>query len=184
MCKFDIKEFINNFETALLRIQQDCYRIPVVYKEEGIQRERIFCNELSIQIRAVFGDDYPFKIHPEINKGGHPSFQRELNSIDPDFIVHTPGTHDDNNVVIEVKGNLRDINNILWDFQKIYYLMVDKEIHYKFGVFLLYNHTIIELKSMISEKLADIGPDFDNRIFVFCSPKSGRVESGLLTDLR
>jgi len=184
MCKFDIKEFMNNFEISLLRIQQDYYRIPVVYNEEGIQRERIFCNELSIQFRAVFGDDYPYKIHSEINKGGHPSFQGELKGIDPDFIVHTPGTHDDNNVVIEVKGNLGDINKIIWDFQKIYYLLVDKKIHYKYGVFLLYNHTIADLKTMISEKLAGIGTDFDDRFFIICSPKSGSIEAKLLSDLR
>jgi hypothetical protein len=181
---FDIIKFLQYLEAAILNINQEIYEIPTTYESKGIQRERIFCSELSFQYRKLFEDKFPYKLHSEINKSGHKDFGELIKNIDPDFIFHTPGTHNDNFVIIEVKGNLSNRNLIYKDFEKIFNVMDDEVVHYKFGIFLLYNHSFQELQLKISNLIENLDSKYDKRIFVICSPESGDIEIRNLCDLR
>ena len=182
--EFEIENFLSNFLIAIKNISSDCYRIPTTYNKFGIHRERIFCNELSIQFRYVFGEDFPLRFHPEINKSGHPDFNGELRGIDPDFILHSPGTNDNNLVVFEVKGTIRNRRNILRDITKLFFLIENTTVHYQYGIFLLYNHSLHELKTTISDLLGEVNDKYDEKIFIICSSASGQIEQCDLRFLR
>lgn len=175
-----IENFINNFINAIENIKQDYYLLKTVYSEQGVQQERIFCYELYHQLRLKF-NDVKLKLHGEPVKRGHPDFD----PIIPDFIVHQPGTHENNFVIIEVKGVIIK-TEIIDDLNKIYRSIDNPTTHYQYGIFLLYRHSFDILAKQISrEDLAPIKNDHDKKIYIICSEKEGaEINKMKLSDLR
>jgi len=175
--KFSIDIFLKNFLDALNSVDQDYYRIETTYDPHGVVRERVFCYELYHQLRISLTNDYPYKIHGELDKHGHREIQRQNQKI-PDFLFHIPGTHDENNVIVEVKGSLNR-HLIISDLVKIKSFMAN--VNYKFGVFLLFSYT---LENFLDEiKFSEIAinrtnrilfqeNDLDEKIFIICTPRN------------
>ena len=173
--------FLNIFKKALSKIKQDYYHISTIYDSNGITRERVFCYELYHQLRCEFNDDI-LKVHGELDKRGQIDFHDETRAI-PDFLIHQPGTHANNNIIIEVKGVLNKYD-IIGDLQKIYSFIHDPIIHYENGIFLQYNHSFLDLRNYLSSRINEIEKDQDKKIVIICSKKEGVVEIYTLEALR
>ena len=102
-------------------------------KVRCVIRERNFCYELYHQIRCANKTkqvlDNNLQISVEIDKRGYKLI--ENNKI-PDFIIHEPGTMDNNCLVIEVKGVI-DKAGIAKDFNTL--LLFLDSCKYKKGIF-------------------------------------------------
>lgn len=46
---------------------------------------------------------FPYTLHGEMDKSGNPIIHKEIGAVKPDFILHEPGTMENNLVVMEVK---------------------------------------------------------------------------------
>jgi hypothetical protein len=160
------RPYIDLIKKALAQVEQGYFDLPTTYNQDGIHRERVFCYELYHQMRLLMAQAntqlLPV-IHGEIDKRGHADFGQ--NQVNPDFVFHTPGTHDNNTLVIEVKGRLvpKDIEidfNTLLSFVHYH--------HYQAGVFILYCHSFEELmQSRVGNKLKALSSDAcANRIHI------------------
>lgn len=98
------RSLINAVITATSRIEPHYFHLPVVYQEQGIERERVYCYELYHLLRSHWSLADHYKLAGEVDKSGHPLFRREdIFRKKPDFIVHQPGTMERNLAVVEVK---------------------------------------------------------------------------------
>ena len=176
--------YLDIFGEALRRVSQRFYKVTTTYKPSGIVRERVFCYELYHQMRLVLGNNLntPASLHAEIDKRGHHDFLL-AHRTNPDFIVHVPGTHINNTIVVEVKGKMvtkgikKDLRTLL-QFVETY--------HYQLGLFILYNHSLEQfsrrMRTSIREEFSTNG--FCNRVFVMCLKNpSFEVEVTTLRDL-
>jgi hypothetical protein len=181
--QFDISCFLDKFLLSIKNIRNEYFQVPTSYDPDGISRERVFCYELYHQFRIILGDEYPFTLHGELDKSGHINFHHELQSV-PDFLVHKPGTHDGNMVIIEVKGRF-DRRNILLDLLKINKFISDPNIHYHHGIFLLYNYSLDYLINHISfQHIRNIPPDTDQKIYLIGAIDNQRLECSSLSLIR
>lgn len=189
MPEFRFGHFLQIFIEAIDNVDQQYYFIETSYDPKGIVRERVFCYELYHQLRLMLPIDYPYQIHGELDKHGHREIERQYQKI-PDFLLHLPGTHDENNVIIEVKGQL---NNWLAvsDLNKIKSFMAN--VNYKFGIFLLFNHSLQNLFDEIdltNEKIRRTYRylftlnELDEKIFIICSPQNREHSIITLKDLK
>lgn len=133
---------------GLKEVSNPYFELPSVSNSEKIIRERVFCYELYHQLRLLQMKDsflMDFSLNGEIDKRGNTAFTGCLKN--PDFVFHIPGTMNANACVIEVKGIL-DKSGIQKDFQTL--LTFVSEFQYKQGVFILYNHSLQNLRSKIT----------------------------------
>lgn len=160
------KKHIDLIKKALSQVDQSYFYLLTTYSQNGIRRERVFCYELYHQMRLLMAQAnaqlLPV-IHGEIDKRGHADFGQ--NQVNPDFVFHTPGTHDNNTLVIEVKGQL-DHDDIEKDFKTLLSFVHDH--HYQAGVFILYGHSFEELiQNRVGNKLKALSSDAcANRIHI------------------
>ncbi len=141
MCTNIVRQYVDLIKTALSQVESVYFKLETTYKPSGIVRERVFCYELYHQIRKIM-PEFDLTLNGEIDKSGHPDFvPRGLKN--PDFVFHKPGSHEDNTLVIEVKGKLKP-DAIEKDFNKITNFI--EEYNYKAGVFVLYNNSLEKLK--------------------------------------
>jgi len=183
MPTFDINLFLDKFIDSLTNVGQSYYLVPTQYEPDGISRERVFCYELYHQMRLIFNDDFEYALHGELDKSGHISFPRHLQTI-PDFLVHRPGTNDGNNVIIEVKGVFSP-RNIFLDFNKISQYLTNENIHYQYGVFLLYNFDLTFFISRFPFRFVNSIPrDLDERVFIITTSMSNDVHCISLGEFR
>ena len=99
----DFQKFVECLKEAAAKMEEHYFRLPVAGAQKPMIRERVYCYELYHQLRLALPDDFPYKLHGEVDKISHPNLERSLGSArKPDFIVHVPGTGY-NLVVIEVK---------------------------------------------------------------------------------
>jgi len=122
------------------------------------------------------GDSFKFTISGEIDKRGHPDFEKE-DWKNPDFVFHVPGIHARNTVVCEVKGKINC--EISKDFETL--LSFVNKYDYQAGIFILYNHKLEDLKDNFTEldekfKKADGA----NRIYIVTIPSQGRLEKHII----
>lgn len=146
------QKYINLIKNSLESIEPNYYRL-VTADNNHVVRERVFCYELYHQMRLKqinFEQDLVLQIHGEVDKRGHEDF-KEKDQKNPDFIFHQTGVHQNNMLVIEVKGKLRTRKEITNDIDKLI-TFIDK-YYYKAGVFILYNHSICELVNFLGEEL-------------------------------
>jgi hypothetical protein len=182
MQDFYIEEFLLHLKKAISKVGDEYYTIKTIYDSDGIIRERVFCYELYHQFRNLPPQGFQYAFHGELDKRGHLLFEPEEQKI-PDFLVHTPGTMDENKVIIEVKGKI-DRNDVVNDIKKIFSFLT--KVDYEYGVFLLFNHSFEELQQRIPPiSLSDIDCQEDANIFIVCtSPNDGALTCNTLGELR
>lgn len=73
------------------------FLLPIAGKDKPIKRERVHCSELFHQLRVALQDSQ-LTLTGEPDKCRHPDFP----PINPDFILHIPGSHEQNTAVVEV----------------------------------------------------------------------------------
>jgi len=180
---FNISCFLDKLVLSIKNVDENYFQIPTAYEPDGISRERVFCYELYHQFRMILGNDYPFSLHGELDKSGHISFPPELQGI-PDFLLHKPGTHDGNMVIMEVKGRL-DPDNIILDFRKINRFISHPEIHYQYGVFLIYNFSIENIMNRrVYELFRNVPQETDQKIYLISALRNKRNECVSLSLIR
>jgi len=85
----------------------------VAGRDRPIKRERVYCYELFHQLRVAMQDSH-LTLTGEPDKRGHPDFP----PINPDFILHTPGGHENNTAAVEVECRvglthlIKDLRNL------------------------------------------------------------------------
>jgi len=150
MCTTIVRQYVDLIKTALSQIGSDYFKVKTTYKKSGIVRERVFCYEFYHQIRKIMTDS-DLKLNSEIDKRGHPDFAPG-GWKNPDFVIHTPGTNENNTFIIEVKGKLEP-KKIGEDIKKI--ITFIEEYQYTAGVFVLYNHSLERLKQRAGHVLME-----------------------------
>lgn len=87
-------------------------------------------------------------------------------------MVHKPGTHEGNTLVVEIKGNLNRPDHILKDFNTLTTFVRDHE--YQAGVFILYGHSFDQLREKVnSDTLALASTEAAEKIYVLTILNSG-----------
>ncbi len=101
------RAFIDCFVEATARIGEPHFSLAVAGRATPAIRERVYCYELYHQLRGLLPDAarFPFTLHGEVDKRGHPVLGERLQGRNPDFIVHIPGHMgaQANLAVVEVK---------------------------------------------------------------------------------
>ena len=189
-----VRFYIDHLKEALLKVEGDYFRLVTTYNSEGIVRERVFCYELYHQIRLrianqVLPAEYtPVRLHGESRKQGHPDFDKR-DQKDPDFIFHAPGTHNQNILVVEVKGELT-AEGISKDFATLTTFL---KYQYQAGVFILFNHSFEQFSQSIittayEQLRSRILHESAEKIYILtiekAKEKNGICEEHRLSDLR
>ncbi|GAB2507438.1 hypothetical protein GCM10027188_08180 [Lysobacter humi (ex Lee et al. 2017)] len=105
---------LDQLPLATSRIGNTYFRLPIAGERHGIRRERVYCYELYHQLRTLLTAEV-LTLTGEPDKRGRSDFP----GINPDFILHAPGTHESNSVVMEVECRVgyrhivKDLNNLL-----------------------------------------------------------------------
>lgn len=173
-----VDEYLNLIKEALDYVTDPYYNLKTTYEPSGIVRERVFCYELYHQMRRIQENTRQNKLtlNGEIDKRGHKKFARK-DQKNPDFVLHIPGEMIGNTIIVEVKGQIEP-NGCLKDFKTIKLFLHSYE--YKLGVFILYNHTIQELREKLLDRLKrefrHPAKDEASKIFILCK-KSERIRS-------
>lgn len=104
---------LDALEQATQAIGESYFLLPIAGHDRPIKRERVYCYELFHQLRLALRDS-PLTLTGEPDKRGHPNFP----PINPDFILHTPGHHEQNTAAVEVecrvglKHLVKDMRNL------------------------------------------------------------------------
>jgi hypothetical protein len=166
----EYRHYIELIKDALSQVEGEYFNLVTTYDGLGIVRERVFCYEFYHQMRLAMQGRYDISLNGEIDKRGHRDFQKG-HQRNPDFVFHTPGTHGNNTIVMEVKGKLDDREGVLKDFETLSIFV--NNYHYKFGIFVVYNHTIRQLRQILGASLPLMKQDpAANRILVLSLPSS------------
>ncbi|VVB63499.1 Uncharacterised protein [uncultured archaeon] len=102
-------ECFNRFQVAFRRATQNIdeyyFKVSVANLSGHYFRERVYCYELYHQLRINLSGfhNFPYALQGEMDKNSHPIIHNEISAVKPDFILHKPGTMDQNLLVIEVK---------------------------------------------------------------------------------
>jgi hypothetical protein len=151
----DFQQFLIFLMKAIQKINSHYIQLPVAKKDELelIYRERVYCYELYHQLRLLLGDDFPYKLHGEVDKSGHPIIRNDKK---PDFIVHNPGTMS-NLVVIEVKPvTVKDkIRKLREDIDKLKMFITSKVNYYR-AIMLIYGSINGDLPQNIKQEIESI----------------------------
>lgn len=100
-------------EQATQAIGAPYFLLPIAGRDRPIKRERVYCYELFHQLRLALRDSQ-LTLTGEPDKRGHPDFP----PINPDFILHTPGGHEENTAAVEVECRvglehlIKDLRNL------------------------------------------------------------------------
>lgn len=143
------EDYLDIIKSALDEIPQEYYRLPTTYSSDGIVRERVFCYELYHRMRCLQdkrGKNL-LRIHGEIDKRGHELFMESRN---PDFVFHVPGSMEENTIIVEVKGKIEGGDyreQVEEDIKTL--LRYVKSYKYYMGIFILFNHSLLELKRRV-----------------------------------
>lgn len=105
--------FLEALEQATQAIDGPYFLLPIVGQDRPIKRERVYCYELFHQLRLALHDSQ-LTLTGEPDKRGHPDFP----PINPDFILHAPGRHEENTAALEVECRvglehlIKDLRNL------------------------------------------------------------------------
>lgn len=161
------KMIIECIKKSFNNITQDYFLLETTYGE--IKRERVFCYELYHQMRSSWCDNTSIKIHGEIDKSGHRSFNREHRK-NPDFVFHIPGEFDNNRVIVEVKG-LLDSNGIRKDIETLTTFI--ERYRYRKGVYLIFNYSLNEMRNeLLRNRMLNIPPKILENIIIICKKRA------------
>ena len=171
----NIEDIIKNIIVkASEKVTAPYLQLQTTYEQKGIVRERVFCYELYHQIRNLDKEQTNLVLNGEIDKRGHIDFLKKERR-NPDFVFHIPGNHINNTLVLEIKGKI--VNGILKDFETL--LLFTNKYKYKAGIFLLYNHSISELKKKYASKIKILSNNFKSidNIYIITLPEATKIES-------
>ncbi len=100
----DLAEWNRHFREATSQVARLYFQLPVA-DADAVYRERVYCYELYHQLRRKW-ENWKYSLTGEVDKYGHPLFRDDKYAqAKPDFLVHVPGSMEDNLVVIEVKSS-------------------------------------------------------------------------------
>lgn len=118
--------------TAL--ISSKFYELPI---DGGptVFRERVYCYELYHQMRCIWPSGTEYVLNGELDKRAHPSLKKLSFKHTPDLLIHTPGNMAGNNIIIEIKCQIKT-NGIIKDIQTIEKFI--RDANYKRGIYLVY----------------------------------------------
>jgi hypothetical protein len=101
-------QFVEALLEATELLEGRYFQLAVAGQMRPAVRERAYCYELYHQLRLALPDeaDFPFALHGEVDKRGHPLLDQVLGGLNPDLIVHTPGQQGPNSnlAIVEVKA--------------------------------------------------------------------------------
>ena len=135
-----------------------------------VMRERVYCHEFYRQLENAlefYWPDFPYELHGDVDKRGHPEFRDELKDTKPDFIVHVPGRMDRNLVVIEVKTIKVEADELRKDIGKLKKFVEEKE--YYRAIMLIYSDGEQKLPAKIVTQARSLIED-DDRILLMWHP--------------
>jgi len=150
-----VRQYMELIKDAITHVAPEYFNLKTTYEPSGIVRERVFCYELYHQIQCRMSPCHRLSLNGKMHKSGHIDFDR-TDRKNPDFVFHIPGTHEQNTLIIEVKGTLKYRQKIMGNFQTL--LTFISKYRYKAGVFILYNHSIAELITAVGEKFKELAP--------------------------
>ena len=164
------------FVTALQRVQVDRIHHPQL----GVQ-ERVLCYELYHQLRLL-EESGEFHCHPaslqgELSKRAQHLFP-DKQAI-PDFLVHEPGTDENNLAVVEVKRARADWNKIACDVSKL--ARFAHELGYEERILLLFNSEGEELDTIHSRIVESYARGDTTIDVLFYDVRNGSVEHRQIT---
>ena len=168
--------YIDLIRQAIHKVEQKYFRLEVTYGNNFIVRERVFCYELYHQMRILLEGRTDLTLNGEPDKRFHDEIHKP-DWANPDFILHKPGSWFYNTVVCEVKGTLnpKDPRGVIKDLKTL--LVYVEQYQYKSGVFIIYNHSLEELKGFLKKHKEKIyHSSACDKIYLIASPFAARVE--------
>lgn len=137
-----VRQYIDLVKTALSNIDPDYFSFPTASSQQPIIRERVFCYEFYHQMRVLMTEDSQLllrRVHAEIDKRGNRDFDGE----NPDFVFHTPGIHEQDTLVVEVKAHIDGRDEIEKDFRTLSTFI--EKYGYQAGAFVLFGYSFEDL---------------------------------------
>lgn len=125
-------DIIEAIQAATLKVDDRYFRLSVAGRSP-LSRERVYCYELYHQLRVALSSTN-LTLTAEPDKRGNPDFDKSKKP-NPDLILHHPGSHENNNAVIEVECT-PDKRHLVKDLRTLK-LMQSKG--YKYLILLLFN---------------------------------------------
>jgi hypothetical protein len=86
---FDI--FYTALNDAIVRIEKTFYNVKLVYFNQTIYRENVYCFELYHQLRKLLADEYIYSLSGKVDKASHPDIVERCLEFECDFLIHQPG---------------------------------------------------------------------------------------------
>ncbi len=176
------RKYIDLLKTAICRVEPTCFGLAVANSSVRILRERVFCYELYHQVRLLTAnDEASISIHGEIDKRGHRDYLGE-DQVNPDFVIHCPGTNEHNILVIEVKGQIGAEANRK-DFRKL--LNFVRSHSYEAGASILYTHSFADLAESADEEIRALSrePGSDDIFILSMKTPKTQCEEHVLSSL-
>lgn len=94
------------------------YFLLPIFGGDPVSRERVYCYELYHQMRCLWPDRCRYILNGEVDKRAHRKLQElGVGNEKPDFLIHNPGTLEDNHAIIEVKAYKAMADKIRKDLQ-------------------------------------------------------------------
>ena len=141
------------FTKAISEVDEEYFRIATV-KSPVIVRERAFCYELYHQAKLHLDRirEGRIRLHGEIDKRGHAEIEQN-DWRNPDFILHEPGTMQQNLAIVEVKGDIRNKAHVEKDLRTLSTFLT--KYGYKQGLLIIFGIDIGQTAGVIREILDD-----------------------------
>jgi len=106
-----------------------------------VYRERVYSYELYHQMRARWPIECLFRLNGEVDKRAHPILrQRGVGALQPDLLVHGPGSMNRNHAIIEIKSSDAGTGGIRKDLTTLATFM--NSVNYERAIYLIYGSEI------------------------------------------
>jgi len=142
-----MKDFSDIFANATAAVGDTYFLLPIL-GGNPIQRERVYCYELYHQMRSVWSSPQ-YVLNGELDKSGHPKLKDKLGALKPDFLVHSPGSMEENYAAIEVKPAVPSRKSIRKDLKSL--VKLSREARYRRCLYLIYGRADTELVDRIRD---------------------------------
>ncbi|NNM86783.1 MAG: methionyl-tRNA formyltransferase-like protein [Phycisphaerales bacterium] len=126
------------FKEATAAIGSEYFHLPVCERGE-IYRERVYCYELYHQVRTRWPspEACSYRLNGELDKVAHPLMQScAAGRSKPDFLVHAPGTMNQNYAIFEIKAQNARRSAIKKDIETLNQFR--RTAHYGRAIYLVY----------------------------------------------
>lgn len=175
--------YLDLVKASLQAIEPAYFNLATTYEPSGIVRERVFCYELYHKMRLLMTANHNLSLNGEIDKRGHIDFNPEDRK-NPDFVFHIPGTHQGNTLVIEVKGHLNSSEAEIRNDIMTLLTFVNK-YQYRFGIFILFNHSVGELLNRYGNVISDLkSHQAANSVIIIAIKEAGSwIEEQLVSNI-